>query len=337
VSWPGRIPAGGRRTQYHHVIDVMPTILELAGATVPSVYQGVPQLPMHGVSMAYTFEAPDAPTTRRVQHYELLGDRALWCDGWKAVARHVKGEDFDADRWELYHVDRDFSECDDLAAAHPQKLRELLDRWWAEAGAHDVLPLDDREYERVAANAEARARSRYVYYPGMARIDRLSAPYITDRSWRLTAEVEIPPAGAEGVLLAAGSRFAGHVLYLRDGRLVYEYAYSTAVRHAIRSATPVPAGSRVLGYEFRRTGPWRGRGTLSIDGRVVGEVDIPKTWPVHGTTAGVSCGHDGGAPVSDAYSAPFPFTGTLRRVVVELDGDGADDPAGEGRGALGEE
>ncbi|HVQ74808.1 MAG TPA: arylsulfatase [Candidatus Binatia bacterium] len=337
LSWPGRIPASGRRTQYHHVIDVMPTILELAGATAPSVYQGVPQLPMHGVSMAYTFEAPDAPTTRRVQHYELLGDRALWCDGWKAVARHVKGEDFDADRWELYHVDRDFSECDDLAAAHPQKLRELLDRWWAEAGAHDVLPLDDREYERVAANAEARARSRYVYYPGMARIDRLSAPYITDRSWRLTAEVEIPPAGAEGVLLAAGSRFAGYVLYLRDGRLVYEYGYSTAVRHAIRSATPVPAGSRVLGYEFRRTGPWRGRGTLSIDGRVVGEVDIPKTWPVHGTTAGVSCGHDAGAPVSDAYSAPFPFTGTLRRVVVELDGDGAGDPAGEVRGALGEE
>src|SRR5262249_52813393 len=214
MSWPGRVRDSGLRTQYHHVIDVTPTVLEVGGATAPTVYQGIPQLPIHGVSMAYTFDDPKAPTTKRVQHFELLGDRALWCDGWKAVARHTKGEDFDADRWELYHLDEDFSECQDLAAAEPQKLRELIDRWWTEAGAFDVLPLDDREYERVAANAEARARSRYVYYPGMSRIDRLSAPYVTDRSWSIAAEVDIPAGGAEGVLLACGSRFAGYVLYV---------------------------------------------------------------------------------------------------------------------------
>jgi arylsulfatase A-like enzyme len=337
LSWPGRLGGGGVRTQYHHVIDVTPTVLEVVGTTAPTVYQGVGQLPMHGVSMAYTFDALATPTTRRVQHYELLGDRALWYDGWKAVARHAKGEAFDDDRWELYHVDEDFSECQDLAAREPQKLRELVDRWWAEAGAFEVLPLDDREYERVAANAEARARSRYVYYPGMARIDRLSAPYITDRSWSVTAEVEIAAGGAEGVLLASGSRFAGYVLYVKDGHLVYEYVYAPAVRHTIRSAAAVPTGASVLRYEFRRTGSRRGRGTLVIDGRAVGSVEIPKTWPIHGTTAGVTCGHDTGASVSDAYTAPFPFTGALRRVMVELESDGAGDPAGESRGALGEE
>ena len=287
--------------------------------------------------MAYTFDAPDAPTTKRIQHYELLGDRALWCDGWKAVARHVKGEDFDRDRWELYHVDSDFSECEDLAAKEPQKLRELVDRWWAEAGAHDVLPLDDREYERAAANAAARARSRYVYYPGMARVDRLSAPYITDRSWSVTAEVEIPAGGAEGVLIAHGSRFAGYVLYVKDGRLVFEYPYSLTARHTVVSHTAVPRGSRVaLGYELRRTGVRRGRGTLLIDGKAVGSVDIPKTWPTHGTTAGVTCGHDVGASVSDAYTPPFAFTGTIHHVIVELRDDPTPDLA-EPRAALAEE
>jgi arylsulfatase len=171
----------------------------------------------------------------------------------------------------------------------------------------------------------------------MARIDRLSAPYITDRSWSITAEVETPRGGAEGVLLASGSRFAGYVLYVKDGRLAFEYAYSPAVRHAIRSDTAVPAGPSALRYEFRRTGPRRGQGTLLIDGRAVGSVEIPKTWPVHGTTAGVTCGGDAGASVSDAYAAPFSFTGTLRRVIVEVQGDGTGDPVGESRGALGEE
>jgi hypothetical protein len=174
----------------------------------------------------------------------------------------------------------------------------------------------------------------------MARIDRLSAPYVTDRSWSVTAEVEIPAGGAEGVLLASGSHFAGYVLYVKDDRLVWEYVYSPSVRHAIRSETAVPTGPSVLRYEFRRTGPRRGQGTLLIGGRAVGSVEIPRTWPVHGTTAGVTCGHDAGATVSDAYAGPFPFTGTLRRVTVELQGDGTGDSgdrAGESRGALGDE
>jgi arylsulfatase len=171
----------------------------------------------------------------------------------------------------------------------------------------------------------------------MARVDRLSAPYVTDRSWSVTAEVEIPAGGAEGVLLASGSRFAGYVLYVKDGRLVFEYPYSLTARHTLVSDTAVPRGSRVtMGYEFRRTGPRRGRGTLLIDGKPVGSVDIPKTWPTHGTTAGLTCGLDVGAPVSDAYPAPFAFTGTLHRVTVDLHDDPAPDPS-ESRAALAEE
>jgi arylsulfatase len=338
VHWPARIRDGGRiRSQYHHVIDVAPTVLEILGIEAPAVYRGVPQLPIHGVSLAYTFTSPEAPTPKVTQHYELLGDRAIWHRGWKAVARHDRGADFDADRWELYHLDEDFSECHDLADKHPDRLRELIDRWWAEAGAHQVLPLDDREYERVAENVRARARTRYVYRPGMARIDRLSAPDITDRSWSVEAEVEIPPTGADGVLLASGTWFAGYVLYVMAGRPVYEYVYSDTVRHAIRAETPLPPGRNVVRYEFTKTAPRRGRGVLSVNGKPVGSVELPKTWPIHATAGGVHCGRDGGAPVSDAYTCPFTFTGTIHRVVVELGTDGATDVGGAAREALAEE
>jgi arylsulfatase len=338
VHWPARLRAGGAiRGQYHHVIDVVPTVLEVLGAEAPAVYRGIAQLPVHGVSLAYTFDAPEAPTRKAVQHFELLGDRAIWVDGWKAVARHDKGRDFEADRWELYHVAEDFSESRDLADRDPERLRELRDRWWAEARAFDVLPLDDREYERVAATLAARARTRYVYYPGIARVDRLSAPYITDRSYSIAADVEVPAAGAQGVLLAMGTRFAGYVLYVMDGRLVYEYVYSQAVRYTVRSDRLVPRGASTLRFEFARTGPRRGQGALVIDGQRVGRIDMPETWPVHGTCGGLFCGRDGGAPVSDVYTPPFAFTGSIRRVVVELGHDGAGDAAGESRAALSEE
>jgi arylsulfatase A-like enzyme len=299
VHWPARIRDGGSlRRQYHHVIDIVPTVLEILGIEAPTVYQGVAQLPVHGVSLAYTFDVPGAPTRKVTQHYELLGDRALWHRGWKAVARHDKGADFEQDRWELYHTDADFSECEDLAA---------------------------------------RTRTTYVYYPGMARVDRLSAPNVTDRSWSIAAEVEIPPAGAEGVLLAVGNRFAGYVLYVKDGRLVHEYVYREGVGHRVVSDRPVPAGRTTLGFAFEKTGPRRGRGTLLIDGRPAGTMEIPKTWPLHATSSGVHCGRDGSVPVSETYRSPFPFTGAIARIVVELGSDAIPDPVGEARSALAEE
>jgi arylsulfatase A-like enzyme len=338
VHWPARIQdRGAVRQQYHHVVDVMPTVLEVLGIEAPASFQGRAQLPVHGVSLAYTFDAPEAPTRKETQYFELLGDRGLWHRGWKAVAKHERGQRFEDDRWELYHLDADFSESRDLAAEHPETLRELIERWWAEAGRYGALPLDDREYERVAASVATRARQRTVYYPGMARIDRFSAPDITDRSYTIAAEVTIPANGAEGVLLASGARFGGYVLYVQGGRLVYEYAFSERERFRVRSDVPVPAGDVVLGYAFRRTGPRRGLGTLTVDGRPVGTLELPKTWPVVAVTAGVLCGRDGGSAVSDAYTVPFAFTGTLHRVVVTLDDDGATDTRAAHRAALAEE
>jgi arylsulfatase len=171
----------------------------------------------------------------------------------------------------------------------------------------------------------------------MARIDRLSAPNITDRSYAISAEADIPAGGAEGVLLAVGSRFAGYVLYVQEGRLQYEYVYSETVRHRIRSDRPVPAGRHALGFRFAKTGERRGRGTLFIDGAPVGSVELPRTWPVIATTGGALCGRDSGSPVGEGYTGPFPFTGTIHRVEVSLDGDGGSDPREEYRAAQAEQ
>jgi arylsulfatase A-like enzyme len=338
VHWPAGIGnTGGIRAQYHHVVDIVPTVLELLQIEAPTTHDGIQQLPVHGASMRYSFDAPDAPTNKQTQYYELAGDRGLWHQGWKAVARHEKGADFEGDRWELYHLEDDFSECRDLAEQQPEKLRQLIERWWAEAGAYGVLPLDDREYERVADVVAAGARGTYTYYPGMARIDRLSAPEITDRSYSITAQVESPLSGVEGVVLASGTRFGGYVLYVKDRRLIYEYVYSEDERYENASDSPVPTGPSTLRFEFTRTGHRRGHGALFVNDRCVGSLEIPKTWPVGGLAGGVLCGRDGGSPVSNAYDCPFVFTGTIHRVVVELAQDGEPDPAAAYRSAMAEE
>ncbi|MGE3909614.1 MAG: arylsulfatase, partial [Chloroflexota bacterium] len=200
-----------------------------------------------------------------------------------------------------------------------------------------ALPLDDREYERVAESVAARARTRTVFYPGMARVDRFSAPDITDRSYTITAEATIPETGAEGVILASGARFGGYVLYVQDGRLVYEYAFSEREGWSVRSEIAVPAGEVTLGYQFRRTGRRQGVGTLLINGQSCGTLELPKTWPVVAVTAGVLCGRDGGSAISDRYTLPFAFTGALRQVTVQLDADGAPDAEIAYRAAMSEE
>lgn len=213
----------------------------------------------------------------------------------------------------------------------------MVQRWWTEAGRYGVLPLDDREYERVAAGVAERARQRYVYYPDMARIDRFSAPDITDRSYTITAEIELPAAGAEGVLLESGAPFGGYVLRVQDGRPVYEYAFSERERVTIVGDTPLTAGRRTVRFAFSKTGTRQGTGTLLVDGRAVGTAHLPKTWPTVGVTAGIRCGRGGPAPITSGYPSPYPFTGTIRRVVVELADDGISDLSAEYLGALAEE
>jgi arylsulfatase len=337
VHWPARIRDGGLlRQQYHHVVDVTPTILELLGVEAPTTVKGVPQLPIHGTSFAYTLDDPSARTRKHIQYYEMLGDRAIWRDGWKAVTRHQPGTDFDADRWELYHLDSDYAERHDLAAQQPDRLRALIDLWWAEAGRYDALPLDDRGANRTITHGWRDPRTTFTYRPGIARVERWNVPNVANRSYTIEADVEIPRGGAEGVLLAAGSRFGGYALFVKDGHLVHEYNAGHS-RYVIRSERPIAIGRHAISFDFSRTGRQAGHGTLSVDGEVVGTGELPRTWPVNPARAGLHCGRDGGTPVSDAYSCPFAFTGTLHDVTVTLGDDREVDRAAERRAALAED
>jgi hypothetical protein len=322
VHWQRGISSHGAiRRQFHHVIDVAPTLYDILRIEAPTQYRGRVQMPLHGISMAYTFDG-DEPTRKDTQYFELVGDRAIWQRGWKAVTRHPKDSDFDADRWELYHVDQDFAELNDLASAQPDKLRKLIELWWSEAGKYNVLPLDDRDWERAAERLKMNPTTRYEYMADMARIDRLSAPDISDRAYTVTALFEAD-RDAHGVILAWGSLFGGFVIYLKDGRLCYEYVFSESMKHALDVDFPHRTGRRTIQLKLERTSSQARRASLNVDGTLAGAIDIPRNWPTHGTTAGLTCGHDAGAPVSDAYERPFPFTGRHLRVTIELESGGA--------------
>lgn len=319
VHWPKRITDGGAvRGQYHHVTDIVPTLLDELGLPAPEVYRGVSQLPLHGTGMGYTFDQPDAPTRKQIQHFELVGDRALWHRGWKVVARHTKGADFAEDRWELYDLANDFSETNDLATQHPQRVREMVDLWWQEARRYQVLPLDDRESERAFAWFRDEMPRRYEYQAGMARVDRLMVPAINGRSYHIEAELRLASAQAHGIVLACGNRFGGYVLYCADGMAVFEYVYTDTMTHTLRA--PLHAGAVLLRVQFERTEPAGGLFSLWLDGQRVSEVRVPGTWTTYGITAGLTCGY-GNAPVSPACLPPAVFSDVIERVVVQIDDD----------------
>ena len=335
VHWPRGIRSRGEvRGQYAHATDIAPTLLEALAVAPPAVLNGIPQRPLEGVSFAHTFDDARAPTAKRVQYYEMIGSRALWADGWKAVVEQPQGEMMteamlDAQQWELYHVETDFSECADLAAEHPAKLKALVERWWVEAGKYGVLPLDSRMQARMGERKPSTAPSgnRYVYYPGMAPQFEYTAVNLKNRSHTITAEVEVPAAGGEGVLLAHGSWFAGYSLYVKGGRLVYVHNYLGLEEYRIVSTAAVPAGRVALAFRFTRTGEHRGRGVLLFDGREVGAGEIPRTIPavIETSGEGLCCGYDSGVPVTADYVSPFRFTGRIARVVVEVGEPGAAD------------
>lgn len=336
--WPASIKAQGAiKREYHHVVDVAPTILDLLGIESPEEFHGIEQLPIDGISMRYTFDQANADSRRQIQYYEILGDRAIWHNGWKAVAKHEKGTDFESDRWELYHTDGDFSECHDLAKKEPGKLQEMIDLWWAEAEKNKVLPLDDREWDRFVAINEKNLRLEYTFHQNMARIDRLSAPDITDRSFQVTAEVDLPDGKSGGIILAYGGRVAGYVFYVKDGHLLFEYALTEKTRYKITSDRRLADGPQTVGYRFNRTGSRQGISTLLINGEEVGSAEMPKTWGIHAITGGLRCGVDTGSPVSEAYERPFHFNGKIKSVRFELQDDGENDPSATYTSALREE
>ena len=333
VSWPKRIQdKGGIRPQFHHVIDVVPTILEAVGIPEPSMVNGVPQKPIEGVSLVYSFADAKAKETRHTQYFEMLGNRALYHDGWIATARHGRlpwvtagSYDFEEDVWELYNLEADFSEATNLAATEPAKLRELQDLFWGEAGKYNVLPLDDRFIERADPSLRPSliaGRTRFTYFAGAKRIPESSSPNVKNRSHVISAEVEVAGGGAEGVLVAAGGVVGGYALFVKDGKPVYEYNWFSQERYRVTSSDPLPAGKSVIRVEFKYDGNGVGKGgtvTLFVNGKKVGEGRVDKT--ILGRFSAdetFDTGLDTGTPVSELYASPFKFTGKLSKVEVDL-------------------
>lgn len=319
VHWPARIlDAGGIRTQYHHVIDIVPTVLEVLGIEAPTVYRGVEQIPVQGLSMRYTWDNPDVPTRKEIQYFEIVGDRAIWHKGWKGVTRHVKGADYESDNWELYHLPSDFSEIRNLASERPDHIRELVSMWWQEAEKYGVLPLDDRETERAFDWFRGNTPSRYEYLPGMARADRLMIPAINDCSWSIEAELNVSsPAETNGVIIACGNRFGGFSFHLEDGKAMFEYIYTETTKYEL--CAPVPRGRKRVVLRFLKTGRNQGRFTLLVDDKPVAAADALKMWTTYGVTAGLTCGY-ANVPVTTSYGPPFAVPeGLVGKVIFEIE------------------
>ncbi|GAA5139742.1 arylsulfatase [Pseudonocardia adelaidensis] len=324
VSWPAGIAVRGVRSQFHHVIDVTPTVLDIVGTAMPELRAGRPQLPVHGTSMRYTFDDPATPSRRHTQYFEMYGHRAIWHAGWKAVAYHERGRSYDDDAWELYHLDTDFSECHDVAAEHPEVLANLVGRWWSEAERYDVFPLDDRNFAERAARYHSatspRRRRSYRYYPGMTRVPGGITPLVYDRSFTIDAAVRME-RDDKGVLLAHGDVCGGHVLFVKAGELRYEYNHQ-GTRYHVKGAIPDDAAPRRLSMHFTKTGVRRGRATLLCDGSEIGTGEIASTARYLIGWQGLTVGGDSLSPVSWDYEGGFPFTGILEHVDLALAADG---------------
>ncbi len=337
VSWPSRISdSGGIRTQFHHVVDIAPTILEAVGVPEPKVVNGTEQTPMAGVSMEYSFADAAAPGTRQTQYFETGGHRALYHDGWVAASFHgapwvlTGSVGFEDSVWELYNIEEDFSQAHDLAAENPEKLAELQALFDEEAQKFDVYPLDDRFAER-ATNPErpsvTKGRTVFTYTSGTVRVPEGSAAPAYQRSHTITADIEVSQEGASGVLIANGGSSAGYTLYLDGGVPVYEFNFFGKERYRVAGETPLEPGTHSVKmvYEQAPFNPGKevtgGTATLLVDGNEAATGEVTMVVPArYSATETLDIGMDLGSTVSRAYEkeAPFPFSGTINKVTVEL-------------------
>jgi len=334
MSWPARIKdKGGIRTQFHHVIDIMPTILEAAGVAVPTSINGVPQKPIEGVSMVYTFDDAKAASRHTTQYFEMLGNRAIYDNGWVAATTPptppwassgstTPVEDY---KWELYKITDDFSEAVNLAAQEPAKLKELQELFWKEAEKYNVLPIDNSKVERLDVTNRpslTAGRNMFTYFPGMVRIPEGAAPDMKNKSYQIKAEVEIPKAGAEGIVITHGGRFAGFGLYVLKGKPVFCYNLAGVARYTIEGKDTLLPGRHTIVYDFKYDGGGLGKGgvgTLQVDGKIAATGRIERTLPFRlSLDETLDCGEDTGTPVSEVYHVPFKFTGTIEKVTIDL-------------------
>jgi arylsulfatase len=312
----------------------MPTILECCGVEMPEVIDGVKQTPLVGVSMRYSFESADAPTTKEAQYYEMCATRGIWQKGWKAAAEHGplpsdQGR-FDQDRWQLFHTDEDRSEARDLAAQHPEKLKQLIDLWMEEAKKYNVLPLNDlgvQAFHAMEYHAVPLAGGRYVYYPGTTEVPEATAARTLGASWKALAEVEFT-GPSQGVIFAQGSRFGGYSLFVKDGKLVFAYNF-LGIPPEQQLTTEAPrSGKHIVGVEFAKQSISQnlealGEMRLYVDDSLAAEGPF-RTQTGHYSLCGegLCIGYDGGDAVSSEYAGNFLFSGgQVLKVVFDIADD----------------
>ena len=340
VSWPARIKdTGGIRSNFTHVNDVAATLYTVTGIPLPSMVDGVTQQPLDGVSFAQTFDHPDAPSGHHIQYFEMMGNRAIYQDGWVAAAPHWvlpwespstdRFMDFAHDRWELYHVEQDFSEAHDVAKQYPEKLKELKILFDVEARNNNVYPLGAVMASHAGEASLTDDRNVFVYGPGTPRIPRAAMPPLSGKSYRVTVTAAVDEADAQGVLLSYGGRESGFVLYVRDHRLVYENNLRNGLHQIITSDIPLPQGADVLAFEFTQESVAKsdnalagdtslGTGRLFINGQAAGQGKLTQALDF-GYSRSLGVGEAFGSPVSDAFRPPFGFTGSLQEVKVQLE------------------
>jgi arylsulfatase len=361
VHWPKGIRARGEVwAQCVHAIDMAPTVLEALQMEPPTTIKGVTQSPIHGLSFADTFDGAIVPSKRITQYFEMMGHRSLYHDGWRAVCpwpgpsfteagrgfgSPISAEtltELDANNWELYHVAKDFAENYNVAAENQARLTEMIAQWYVEAGKYNVLPVDGRGVTRALDRRPTIAKSRtsHTYYPGTQPVPANAAARVLNRPHSITADVEIPAGGAEGILLAHGGVGGGYAFYVKDGKLKWCHNYVARDYFYVESTESIPTGRHELRFEFEVTGGpdiangkgAPGRTQLYFDGRLVGQADVAVTTPlVLGLTAGITCGVAPGTPVTPDYEPPFEFTGTLHKVVIDVSGELIRDAEAEAR------
>jgi len=336
VSWPAKImDKGGVRPQFHHVIDIAPTIYEAAGIVFPDTLNGVKQKPIEGVSMVYTFDDAAAPGHRRSQYFEMFINRAIYNDGWWAASRTgipwesgpAKPIDPDTATWELYHLDEDFSQANDLAASNPEKLRQLQDLWWAEAARYSVLPLDGRKTVRLSAELQGRPslagnRTSFTYYPGLLALASGSAPKILNKSFTISAEIETDGRSTDGAIFSFGGSDGGYGLYVLDGKPVFVGNFLNIELARATSMERLAAGPAKLRAEFAYDGGGLGKGgtlSLFVNDKKVGDARLEQTQALTlGLGGTLDIGADTGSAVDEAYTPPFQFGGTIEQVTLDL-------------------
>ena len=351
VHWPKGIKDKGKvRTQYGHAIDMVPTVLEALGIEAPSVIKGVTQSPIEGLSLAPALKDAKTPHKHITQYFEMMGHRSIYHNGWRAVCPWPgtsfkesgmffgapidkdKLTELDAKGWELYHIEKDFAENHNIAESNRAKLIEMIATWYVEAGKYNVLPVDSRGVTRFADERPKIAvdQKSYTYYPDTQAIPINACPNILNRPFSITADVEISEKGAEGALFSAGDVQGGFVFYMQNGKLQFAYNYVGNFFYHTESNVPVPSGRHKLRFEFEVTGKpdfAKGKGApglaqLYIDGKLVGQVEIPLTMPFSlGLGGGFVCGADLGSPVWNKYKSPFKFTGKLFTATVDVSGE----------------